>query len=112
MIKSTKANHSMKKLIATLAIAAATALPAAATPQSPDYINGGQCAGDQYSKCRYSLEIVNPEEPMIVLPAFKNLGASRLSTIEWCSEVVGKTYDELITDSDFEDYEACLIEHT
>ena len=102
----------MKKLIAALAIAAATALPAGATPQSPDYINGGQCAGNALSKCRYTLEIVNPEEPMIVLPAFKDLGPSRLSTVEWCSEVVGKAYDELITDSDFESYEACLIEHT
>jgi hypothetical protein len=80
----------MKKLIAAIAVVAATALPASATP----------------------FEIINPGEPMIVLPAFKNLGASRLSTIEWCSEVVGKTYDELITDSDFESYEACLVEHT
>jgi hypothetical protein len=78
------------KLIAALALALATALPAAATP----------------------FEIINPNEPMVVLPAFKELGASRLSTIEWCSEVVGKTYDELITDSDFEGYSACLVEHT
>lgn len=102
----------MKKLIVVFAILASAALPAAATPQSPDYVNGGQCAGDRYSKCRYSLEIVNPEEPMIVLPAFKELGASRLSTIQWCSEVVGKTYSELITDSDFEGYSECLKEHT
>lgn len=102
----------MKKLIAALAIAASTVMPAMATPQSPDFINGGQCAGDQYSKCRYTLEIINPDEPMVVLPAFKDLGPSRLSTIEWCSKVVGKTYDELITDSDFEGYEACLVEHT
>lgn len=102
----------LKKLIAVAALIALRAMPAAAAPQSPDYINGGQCAGDRFSKCRYSLEIVNPEEPMIVLPAFKDLGPSRLSTIEWCSEVVGKTYDELLTDSDFEGYEACLIEHT
>jgi hypothetical protein len=102
----------MKKLIAALALALTTAMPAGAAPQSPDYVNGGQCAGDRYSKCRYTLEIINPDEPMIVLPAFKELGASRLSTIEWCSEVVGKTYDELITDSDFQGYEACLIEHT
>lgn len=102
----------MKKFIAVVALIALRAMPAGATPQSPDYHNGGQCAGNALSKCRYSLEIVNPEEPMIVLPAFKDLGPSRLSTIEWCSEVVGKTYDELITDSDFEGYEACLIEHT
>jgi hypothetical protein len=101
----------MKALFVILA-ALATALPAGATPQSPDYINGGQCAGDRYSKCRYTLEIVNPEEPMVVLPAFKDLGPSRLSTIEWCSEVVGKAYDELITDSDFEGYGECLEEHT
>jgi hypothetical protein len=106
----TKQRH-MKSILAALSTLA-LALPATATPQSPDYHNAGQCAGDQYSKCRYSLEIVNPNEPMIVLPAFEELGASRLSTIEWCSEVVGKTYDELITDSDFESYEACLIEHT
>jgi hypothetical protein len=102
----------LKKLIATLALALTTAMPAGATPQSPDYHNAGQCAGNALSKCRYTLEIINPDEPMVVLPAFKELGASRLSTIEWCSEVVGKTYDELITDSDFEGYEACLIEHT
>jgi hypothetical protein len=76
--------------LATLALAAATALPASAAP----------------------FEIVNPGEPMIVLPAFKDLGPSRLSTIEWCSELVGKAYDELITDSDFEGYEECLKEHT
>jgi len=79
----------MKALFVILT-ALTAALPASATP----------------------FEIINPEEPMIVLPAFKDLGPSRLSTIEWCSEVVGKTYDELITDSDFEGYEACLIEHT
>ena len=82
----------LKKLIAVAALIALRAMPAAATPQS--------------------FEVMNPEEPMIILPAFKDLGPSRLSTIEWCSEVVGKTYDELITDSDFEGYEACLIEHT
>jgi hypothetical protein len=79
----------MKALFVILA-ALATALPATATP----------------------FEIVNPDEPMVVLPAFKDLGPSRLSTIEWCSELVGKAYDELITDSDFEGYEACLQEHT
>ena len=59
-----------------------------------------------------TFEVVNPNEPMIVLPAFAELGASRLSTIEFCSEMVGKTYDQLITDSDFAGYELCLREQT
>lgn len=74
--------------LATLALA----LPAAATPER--------------------FEVVNPGEPMIVLPAFAELGASRLSTIEFCSEVIGKTYDQLITDSDFVTYESCLKDQT
>ncbi len=82
----------MKKLIVALAIATSAVMPAGATPQS--------------------FKIVNPDEPMVVLPAFQELGASRLSTIEWCSEVVGKTYDKLITDSDFEGYGECLKEHS
>lgn len=102
----------MLKFFSVLAIAAATVMPASATPQSPDYSNAGQCAGDVYSKCRYSLEVINPDEVMVVLPAFEHLGASRLSTVEMCSGVVGKTYDQLITDSDFQSYEECLSDNT
>jgi len=112
LTKSTKQLH-MKKFIAALAIAASTAMPAMATPESPDYINGGQCAGDQYSKCRYSLDIVNPGELMIVVPNLEFLGYSRISTVEHCSEIVGvEDYTNLITDSELEGMEACLIEHT
>jgi hypothetical protein len=103
----------MKKLIATLAIAAATALPAGATPQSPDYINGGQCAGDQYSKCRYSLEIVEPNEPMVLVPSLEFLGYSRISTVEFCAEVENiNDWTNLMTDEELYGMEACLIEHT
>lgn len=101
----------MKTILAALSTLA-FALPTYATPQSPDYSNAGQCAGDVLSKCRYSLVVINPEEPMVVLPAFEHLGASRLSTVEMCSGVVGKTYDQLITDSDFQSYESCLSENT
>ena len=103
----------LKKLIAALAIAAATALPAGATPQSPDYINGGQCAGDQYSKCRYTLEIINPNEPMVVIPELKFLGASRISTIEHCAELENiADWKNMMTDEELYGMEACLIEHT
>jgi hypothetical protein len=88
-------------------------LPAGATPQSPDYINGGQCAGDRYSKCRYTLEIVNPNEPMVVIPELKFLGASRISTIEHCAELENiADWKNMITDEELYSMEACLIEHT
>jgi hypothetical protein len=82
----------IKQLAAIAATLALLGNPAGATPER--------------------FEVVNPDEPMIVLPAFAELGASRLSTVEFCSEVVGKTYDQLITDSDFASYESCLKEMT
>ena len=103
----------MKKLLATLAIIASAALPAGATPQSPDFINGGQCAGDRYSKCRYSLEIVNPSEPMVLVSGLEFLGYSRISTVEFCAEIEQiEDYSNLITDEELLNMEACLIEHT
>ena len=103
----------MKKLIATLAIAAATAMPAGATPQSPDYINGGQCAGNALSKCRYTLEIVNPTEEMVLVPSLEFLGYSRISTVEHCAELENiADWTNLITDEELYGMEACLIEHT
>lgn len=103
----------MKKLLATLAIIASAAMPAGATPQSPDYINGGQCAGDRYSKCRYTLEVINPNEPMVVIPELKFLGPSRISTIEHCAELEHiADWKNMITDEELLSMEACLIEHT
>jgi len=103
----------MKKLLAALAIAAATVMPAGATPQSPDYVNGGQCAGDQYSKCRYTLEIVKPNEPMVLIPELKFLGLSRISTVEHCAELEYiADWKNMMTDEELLSMEACLIEHT
>ena len=102
----------MKTAFAILA-AVTLALPAGATPQSPDFINGGQCAGDSYSKCRYTLEVINPDEEMVQVPGLENLGPSRISTVEFCQEIEGlNDWRQLITDSDFDLMEACLIEHT
>jgi hypothetical protein len=103
----------MKKFIAALAIAAATVMPASATPENPDYHNGGQCAGDRYSKCRYSLDIINPNELMVVVPNLEYLGYSRISSVEHCAEVANvKDWTNLMTDAEFEGMELCLIEHT
>jgi hypothetical protein len=102
----------LKKLIATVAIATATVMPAGATPQSPDYINGGQCAGDVYSKCRYSLEIVEPNELMVVVPNLEFLGYSRISTVEHCAELENiNDWTNLMTDEELFGMEACMIEH-
>lgn len=102
----------MKTIFATLA-AVALALPASATPRHPHYTNGGQCAGAEGSGCRYTLEIVNPDEVMVVVPGLENLGPSRLSTVQWCQKIEGtNNWQSLITDADFDLMEACLIEHT
>ena len=103
----------MQKFFSALALVLATAIPAGATPQSPDYINGGQCAGDALSKCRYSLEIVEPNELMVLVPNLEFLGYSRISTVEHCAEIENiADWTNLITDEELFGMEACLIEHT
>lgn len=82
----------MHKLLATLALIATTALPATATPTQR--------------------EIINYDEMMVLVPGLEYLGYSRITTVEHCSEIVGTDYTDLITDSDFEQMEQCLIEHT
>jgi hypothetical protein len=103
----------MQKIFSALALVLATAIPAGATPQSPDYINGGQCAGDQFSKCRYTLEIVEPNELMVLVPNLEFLGYSRISTVEHCAELEHiNDWTNLMTDEELFGMEACLIEHT
>jgi hypothetical protein len=103
----------MKKFIAIAALIALRAMPAGATPQSPDYINGGQCAGDGYSKCHYSLEVINPNELMVLVPGLEALGYSRISTVEHCAGLVNvRDWTELTTDAELEGMDACLEEHT
>ena len=55
--------------------------------------------------------VYDPGEPMIVLPAFTDLGPSRASTIKACEYDV-KPYKMLVTDEDFLNFEACLIDYT
>jgi hypothetical protein len=80
----------MKKLLSALTVLA-MATPAMATPA----------------------RVVNPGEPMVVVPGLEVLGPNRLSTVQWCQKVEGTNdWRKLITDSDFELMEGCLIEHT
>jgi hypothetical protein len=82
----------MNKLFTLLSVLA-LATPAAATPN------------------RFA--IVNPNEPMVVVPGLEQLGPSRISTVQHCQVIEGvKDWQNLITDSDFEQMSACLVEHT
>jgi hypothetical protein len=57
--------------------------------------------------------VVNPGEVMVLVPGLEELGYSRISTVEHCSEIVGaRDWADLMTDSEFEGMEACLVEHT
>jgi len=80
----------MIKLLASLA-AFGLALPASATPVRL---------------------VVNPYEPMVIVPGLESLGPSRVSTVEFCSEIENLDWKNLQTDSDFGQMEGCLIEHT
>lgn len=77
----------MQKLIAALAIVAATALPAAATPYRA--VDNGL---------------------MVDVP---NVGYSRVETLNFClNEGGAEKYQDLITDSDFVNFERCMVEMT
>ena len=57
--------------------------------------------------------IVNPKEPMVVVPGLEFIGPSRLSTVEFCQKSEGTNHwTQLQTDSDLELMEGCLIEQT
>lgn len=57
--------------------------------------------------------VVNPGELMVLVPGLEELGYSRISTVEHCSEIVGaRDWADLMTDSEFEGMQQCLIEHT
>lgn len=56
--------------------------------------------------------IVNPTEPMVIVPGLEYLGKSRISTVRHCEQQTGTNYRNLITDSELENMESCLSEHT
>ncbi len=55
--------------------------------------------------------IVAPAEPMVTVQGLERLGPSRLSTVSHCL-ALANAETELITDNQWADVEACLIEHT
>jgi hypothetical protein len=67
--------------------------------------------GLMFAKTVTARPVINPNEAMVLLPAFKNLGLSRISTVQFCEAQV-KPYQKLTTDSDFHYFEACLQEMT
>ena len=92
LLTFTETTLNMNKILSALALVA-LALPAGATPTVR--------------------EVVNPNEPMVVVPGLEWLGASRISTVEHCSELEGvEDWQNVITDEQLLNLEACLIEHT
>jgi hypothetical protein len=60
-----------------------------------------------------SRPVVNPTEQMVITPGLTHLGKSRISTIHFCEKVTKvANYKNILTDSDFENFERCLIEQT
>lgn len=76
----------MKKFIVVAALIALRAMPAGATPRAVD--NG-------------------------LMTDVPNIGYSRIETVNFCLGEVGvEKYQDLLTDSDFANFEACLVEMT
>ena len=56
---------------------------------------------------------VNPDEAMVTVPGLEFLGASRLSTVQFCANDIGvDNWRDLQTDAEFEGMEVCLKEMT
>ena len=83
----------MRKLLAALAIATATVMPAGATPRQ--------------------LEVVNYDEMMVLVPNLEFVGYSRISTVEFCAEMIGvNDWTDMVTDLELDGMYVCLLEHT
>ena len=58
-------------------------------------------------------QVVNPDEAMIVVPQLHYLGESRVSSVNFCVQQVGvKSVDQVMTDSQLDILEGCLIDLT
>jgi len=57
--------------------------------------------------------VVAPSEPTVITPGLEFMGASRISTVEFCATVTGvKDWRNMMTDYEFEAMEDCYNEHT
>jgi hypothetical protein len=76
----------------------------------------GECAGPAGSGCLYdsrAFTVIDPEEPMVLVPGLEAQGYSRISTVQHCQELTGAAdWSQLMTDAEFEAMDACLTEHT
>jgi hypothetical protein len=76
----------------------------------------GECAGPAGSGCLYdsrAFTVIDPEEPMVLVPGLEAQGYSRISTVQHCQELTGVAdWSQLMTDAEFEAMDQCLTEHT
>jgi hypothetical protein len=74
----------------------------------------GQCAGPQGSGCAYDSAVtVKQTVDNGLMVSVPNVGYSRVESVNYClkGSGVGK-YQDLLTDSQFEGFEGCLIDLT
>jgi hypothetical protein len=58
-------------------------------------------------------KVIAYDELMVLVPGLEDLGYSRITTVEACQAFTGVVdWTEMLTDTEFEVMEACLIEHT
>ncbi len=92
LLTLTQTTFNMTKILSALTLVALT-LPAGATPTVR--------------------EVVNPNEPMVVVPGLEKIGPSRISTVEFCQEIYGvQDWRQMVTDSELDGMWECLLEHT
>ena len=58
-----------------------------------------------------SRPVVNPTEQMVITPGLTHLGKSRISTVEACEGETKTDHTALRTDSEFENFERCLVSY-
>ena len=57
--------------------------------------------------------VVSPSEKMVTVPGLEYMGASRVSSVQFCvSQTGAKDWRHLITDSDLQNVELCLRDLT
>lgn len=77
-------------------------------------LTGGQCAAPVGSGCRYdsSVKYTLPVDNGLMVDV-PNVGQSRYETVNFCLHESGvDKYQDLLTDTDVESFESCLIEMT
>ena len=76
-------------------------------------VTQGNCAAPAGSGCRYDSGVFVPVKPNGLMVNVPNVGLSRVESLNYCIKNVGvDKYQDLITDSDFVNFERCMLDLT